>query len=141
MKINKKYLSVYGAKKAIRADQYLVELIIQRRAERQKVILPPRFWSNPLFKTWTQIFGSELRHSKSLFDKYDAECIIEAYQSHECKNILSSTNKQFEPVIQEFQRRKNLLESTQEKIEIVTHSTESVPNKSSGQKSKLGKLK
>lgn len=135
------YSSIYGAKKPIRADQFLVELIIQRRAQKQSVVLPPRFWSNPAFQTWSRIFGSELRHSKPLFNKYDAECIIDAYQSHECKNILSSTNKQFEKVIKEFQRRKDLLDKVQEKIEIVTQSTTVLPRKQVGKQSKLSRLK
>lgn len=137
----KKYASIYGAKKLVRADQFLVELIIQRRAQRQNIILPPRFWSNPAFQTWTRIFGSELRHCKPLFSKYDAECIIDAYQSHECKSILSSTNKQFEKIIREFQRRKDLIKETQEKIEIVAQSVTELPRKPTGQKNKLSKLR
>lgn len=139
----KQYASIYGATRPIRPDQYLVELIIKRRADKKGITLPQRFWSikNVQFAYWTQIFGSELRHSKSLFKKYDPECIIDAFNSYDCQYVLSSTNKQLEKITKEFQRRKDLIEQTKQEVNIFTNDINSVPNKKSGTKTRLSKLK
>jgi hypothetical protein len=120
-------------------------LIIKRRADKQKVVLPPRFWSKKEhsedYSYWTRIFGSELRYAKPLFDKYDPECIINAFLSHDCQYILSCTNKQFEKIVQEFQRRKDMLDSVKQEVVIQTTTTTSLPRKQTGKLSKLSKLK
>lgn len=144
MKTNKKYLSIYGAKsKTVRPDQYLVELIIKRRADKQNIKLPDRFWSKEYggeYDYWTKIFGSELRHSKPLFTKYDPDCIIEAFQSFDCQYILSSTNKQLNKIAKEFQRRKDLLDSVKEVVEVVTTNTDIIPRRAMGKPNKRSKL-
>jgi hypothetical protein len=139
----KKYQSIYGATKPIRGDQYLVELIIERRSNKGGVKLPDRFWSSPQsqYQYWKNIFIAECVHAKKLFDKYDSDCIIQAFNSHECKYILSVTNKQLEKVVVELQRQKNVQRLTIEKTNIVTIPTHIVPKQPTGKKSKLSKLK
>ena len=143
MSDTKKYASIYGALKPIRPDQYLVELIIQRRAEKKKIKLPDRFWSskNIQYTYWSKIFFSECKHAKPLFQKYDPECVICAFQSFDCRNILSAANKQLDRISQEFQRRKDLTDSTKEANVVVTTSVNIVPNKPSGKANRLSKLK
>lgn len=146
MKTSKRYKSIYGSEsESIRPDQYLVELIIKRRADKQKVVLPPRFWSKKEhsedYSYWTRIFGSELKHSKPLFKKYAPECIIDAFLSHDCQYVLSCTNKQFEKVVQEFQRRKEMLDAVKQEVVIKTSPTTSLPRKQTGKLNKLSKLK
>ena len=143
---NKKYVSIYGATRSIRGDQYLVELIIQRRSAKQGVKLPERFWSKKLYSDgeydyWAKFFYSECSHAKKLFDKYDSDCIIEAFNSYDCRNILSCVNKQLEKTTKEYQRRKNVLESVKESVKIKIVSPDIVPKKSKGKLTKLGKLK
>ena len=139
----KLYASIYGALKPIRPDQYLVELIIQRRANKKGITLPNRFWAdkNIQFEYWSKLFYSECKHAKPLFNKYDPECIIDAFQSFDCQYILSAANKQLDKVSREFQRRKDLLDSIKQDTEIVTVATNIVPNKPLGKKNKLSKLK
>jgi len=139
----KQYQSIYGALKPIRPDQYLVELIIQRRASKKNIKLPNRFWSNNSIQYvyWSKIFFSECKHAKKLFDKYDPDCIIDAFNSHDCKYVLSTANKKLEEITQEFQRRKNLIESTKEQKVIETSNTNIIPRKPIGKQNRLSKLK
>jgi hypothetical protein len=137
----KRYASIYGAKsKSIRPDQFLVELIIQRRAEKQGIKLPDRFWTDVSYAYWAKIFYSETKHAKPLFKKYDPECVILAYQSFDCRNILSAANKQLDKVAQEFQRRAELLDATQENNTVVTTNINILPNKPVGKANRLSKL-
>ena len=138
-----KYASIYGAKNAIRPDQYLVELIIKRRADKRGVILPPRFWSNNdiQYKYWKNIFVVECTHSKRLFNTYDDDCIITAFNSFECRNVLSSINKNFEQVIQQYQEQKNIKIAVQQKQNIVISESVQLPTKPQNKRSKLSKLK
>jgi len=136
----KKYASIYGAKNSIRPDQFLVELIIQRRAEKQNIKLPDRFWTSPEFSYWAKIFYSETKHAKPLFEKYDPECVILAYQSYDCRNILSAANKQLDKVAREFQRRAELLDATKEDNSVITTNTNVIPNKPLGKPNKRSKL-
>jgi hypothetical protein len=142
-KKTKHYASIYGALKPIRPDQYLCELIIQRRAEKKGIKLPDRFWSskNIQYAYWSKIFFSECRHAKPLFQKYDPDCVIDAFQSFDCKFILSAANKQLEKIVQEFQRRKDLLESTKETNEVVIVETNILPRPTMGKPNKRSKLK
>jgi hypothetical protein len=136
----KRYASIYGAKNSIRPDQYLVELIIQRRAEKQGIKLPDRFWTSSEYTYWAKIFFSECKHAKPLFQKYDPECVILAYQSFDCRNILSAANKQLDKISHEFQRRKELLDATKEDNTVITTNTNIVPNKPLGKPNKRSKL-
>ena len=139
----KRYVSIYGALKPIRPDQYLVELIIQRRAAKKGIKLPNRFWSNKniQYTYWAKIFFSECKHAKPLFDKYDPDCIIDAFQSHDCQYILSAANKQLEKITKEFQRHKDLVEKTKETNTIQTVDINIIPRKPIGKRNKLSKLK
>jgi hypothetical protein len=140
----KRYQSIYGALKPIRPDQFLVELIIRRRSEKQNIKLPDRFWSKEYSKEydyWAKIFFSECRHSKPLFDKYDADCVIDAFNSYDCRNILSAANKSFEKIIREFQRRKDLVNKTKEHANLTIMNTNIVPKTQIKRKTRLCKLK
>jgi len=140
----KQYVSIYGALRPILPFQYLVELIIKRRADKKGIQLPNRFWSKQLkedFEYWVKIWNYETKYAQHLFKKYDPDCIIDAFNSYDCRNILSTTNKQLEKITREFQRRKNLIESTKEKIEIVSSNPNIPPPQPTGKKSKLSKLK
>ena len=139
----KQYASIYGALKPIRPDQYLVELIIQRRSNKKGIKLPNRFWAdkNIQFEYWSKLFFSECKHAKPLFERYDPECVIDAFQSFDCQYVLSAANQQLEKVVIEFQRRKNLTDQTKQEITLVTTDINIVPVKPSGKKNKLSKLK
>jgi hypothetical protein len=90
---------------------------------------------------WKKIFAAECTHAKKLFSTYDPDCIINAFNSYECKDILSVTNKKFENIIKQYQHKKDIVELTKEHNELSTVSTNIVPKQPSGKKSKLGKLK
>ncbi len=139
----KQYASIYGALKPIRPDQYLVELIIQRRSMKKGITLPHRFWAdkNNQFEYLSKLFFSECRHAKPLFNKYDPECVIDAFQSFDCQYVLSAANKQLDKVAKEFQRRKDLIEQTKQETTLVTTDINIIPMKPTGKKNKLSKLK
>ena len=136
----KRYASIYGAKNSIRPDQFLCELIIQRRAEKKGIKLPDRFWTSPEYAYWAKIFYSETKHAKPLFEKYDSMCVICAFQSFDCRNILSAANKQLDKTAREFQRRADLLDATTEQNIIITTNTNVIPNKPLGKATKRSKL-
>lgn len=143
MSNSKKYASIYGAKRSIRPDQYLVELIIKRRSEKQGVNLPDRFWSfkNNKYEYWKNIFAAECTHAQKLFNKYDAECIIDAFNSYDCRLVLSVTNNKLEKITKEFQRRKDTLEKVREHVNLTIVPTNILPKTPTGKLSKLSKLK
>ena len=144
MSNKQKYQSVYGAKTRIRADQYLVELVIQRRADRKNITLPDRFWAvkrNGKYAAWVKIFGSELTHARRIFDQFDEDCVVKAFEDYECRAILTLSNKKLTQLAGEYQKQKELQKAAQENIELDVVSTDTAPRKQQGKKSRLSKLK
>jgi hypothetical protein len=143
----KRYLSIYGAPSnggRIMPHQYLVELIIERRAEKKGIKLPNCFWRKPQRETydyWYKIFLHETVYAQRLFRKYDAQCVIDAFNSHDGQKILSANNKSLNKLAKEFQRRKDVLDATREKNKLVVTKTDTGPRKQKGKLNKLSKLK
>ena len=124
--------------------QYLVELIIKRRADKKGIRLPNRFWIKELknkYEYWVKIWNHETKYAQRLFKKYDPECVIDAFNSHDGDNILSANNKRLDKLAKEFQRRKDVLDATREKNTLVVTSTVTGPRKQKGKLNKLSRLK
>jgi hypothetical protein len=139
-----KYQSIYGAVKPITAAQYLVELIIQRRAKKSKVYLPPGWYKREFgdqYKYWTKIWNYETKFVKQLFEKYDPQCVIDAFNSHDCQMILSANNKKLAEISAEFQRRKKARDLVKEETILNTTSTTAKPRQPQGKQNRLSKLR
>ena len=126
------------------AHQYLVELIVKRRADKQNIQLPNQWWLKkfrPTYEYWTKLWDYETKFIKRLLAKYDAECIIEAFNAFDGKNILSAKNPNFEKIIKELQRRKDVLDATREINVLVVKETNVLPRKPKGKQTRLSRLK
>ena len=140
----KRFASIYGAKKPILAHQYLVELIVKRRADKQNIQLPNQWWLakfKPTYDYWTKLWNYETKFIKPLLEKYDAQCLIDAFTSFDCKDVLSAKNPKLEKVAKEFQRRKDILDATKEEVNITITATNIVPRKQKGKTNRLSKLR
>lgn len=145
MSNKKKYQSILGAKGLITASNYLAELIIKKRSDSKGIKLPNRIWSEQFkkdirYKYWHNSYFGELVHACSLLKKYDMDCILSALNSPECKVILSLKNVKLDRIAQEYQEKKKLEDTTQEKISLVTTDINSQPRPKLGVKNKLSKL-
>ncbi len=146
MSYKKKYKSIFGAKGLITAPNHLAELIVQKRADKKGLKIPDRIWDKQ-FKTslqhkyWHSAYMGELTHSYALLKKYDEDCIIEAFNSFECKPILTLRNSKLSRVAGQLQEKKDLAESVREKNELNIVSNTALPRKKQGKKTRLGKLK
>jgi hypothetical protein len=47
--MERKYISILD-KRQVSAQQYLVELVLDRKARKNKKVLPDKFWNEPLYK-------------------------------------------------------------------------------------------
>lgn len=104
-----KYISKYGEPGEIlqiRADQYLVERIIEKQAQRNKLVLGIRFWND---KVWAKEFRLQLKHVKYLLDKYSPEIILKALAHFRGKNIYSYGAKTFfEPLCDQIMKTETI---------------------------------
>lgn len=147
MSYKKKYKSIYGAVGLVTAPNHLAELIIKKRADKKGLKIPNQIWSPKFkdktspYKYWYNAYFGELVHAASILKKYDEDCVIEAFHHHECLLILSLRNAKLTRISNELQQKKNLFESTKEKNKLNIVSANTLPRKTAGQKSKLGKLK
>ena len=111
------YPSGYSPKGWVRADQYIIELVCEKKAKTLKKELPIKFWSNP---EWEKFFKSQLRKCKSLLQKYSSEAIIKALQDKRSWNIYSLFAPWLEDVIKEYQTTLDTPQVKQDLPEIVS---------------------
>lgn len=67
--------SLYGAGFITRA-QYLAELMCFRKAMRENLTLPDRFWKDKTYASWTKYLQFQVRHASKLLLVYDWRSII-----------------------------------------------------------------
>lgn len=142
MSHKKKYKSQFGASGLITASQFLAECIILRRIKKKGLSLPSRFWTynNIEYKYWKNALKSEVIKANALLKKYDESCVIQAFNSNECKVILSLQNKKIYRVASELQKRKDTKEQIKEKTDIEFVPASSLPRKKTGKKTVIGRL-
>ena len=111
------YPSRYSPQGWVRANQYIIELVCEKKAKTLKKELPIKFWSNP---EWEKFFKSQLRKCKSLLQKYSSEAIIKALQDKRSWNIYSLFAPWLEDVIKEYQTTLDTPQVKQDLPEIVS---------------------
>jgi hypothetical protein len=95
-----KYPSRYSPDGWVRADQYIIELICEKKARTLNKDLPTKFWNNP---EWEKFFKSQLRKCKSLLQKYSAEAIIKGLQDKKAWKIYSLHAPWLPKIIENYQ--------------------------------------
>ena len=80
------YPSRYSPGGWVRADQYIIELICEKKAKTDKKDLPVQFWKDT---EWASFFRSQLRKCKSLLQKYSSEVIIKGLQDKKAWSVYS----------------------------------------------------
>jgi len=99
----------------IRADQYIAELICEKKARCDGKDLPRKFWNLP---EWSQFFKQHLRQIAKLLKKYEATTIIQALTSYEAGWKYSLFTDYMLELIENF-HQKRLLNLTKER-QVVT---------------------
>jgi len=98
------YPSRYSPSGFVRADQYIIELICEKKARYDNKDLPVQFWKNP---EWATFFRSQLRKCKSLLVKYSAEAIIKGLQDKGSWKIYSLFAPWLPEIIEKYQAEIN----------------------------------
>lgn len=81
-----KYPSKYSNGKEVTAAQYIVEMICERVAKRNKKDLHYRFWLSP---EWEKEYKGQIAAANKLLKKYDFNDIIHALKSIDGSKIYS----------------------------------------------------
>lgn len=91
-----KYPSLYSPGGWVREDQYIIELICEKKAKLDKKDLPVQFWKQ---KEWEKFFKSQLRICQKLLKKYPAKAIISALKDKRSWSIYSLYAPWFEDIV------------------------------------------
>lgn len=70
----------------VTAAAHLVEIIMERQAKKEKKVLGPKFWSDPL---WAKPFRFQMTHAHKLLKKYSVVAICNALKNPKAKNVVS----------------------------------------------------
>lgn len=97
------YPSRYSPNGWVRSDQYIIELICEKKAATEKKDLPVKFWQDP---EWSKFFKSQLRKCNILLKKYSADSIIKALQDKKSWNIYSLFAPWLEDIIIQYEKSK-----------------------------------
>jgi hypothetical protein len=81
-----KYPSKYSNGKEVTAAQYIVEMICERIAKKNKKDLHYRFWISP---EWEKEYKGQIAAAHKLLKKYDFNTIVHALKSTEGSKIYS----------------------------------------------------
>lgn len=111
------YPSRYSPGGFVRADQYIIELICEKKAKKDKKDLPVQFWKDP---EWAKFFKSQLRKCKSLLQIYSSEAIIKGMQDKRAWSIYSLHAPWLPEIIQEYQTKIDLPKPVEDKPEMST---------------------
>lgn len=95
------YPSRYSPTKFVTAAQYIIELVCEKKAKRDKKDLPLQFWE---LDAWRNYYVSQLRATHKLLQNYAPRAIINVVRQ---KNLFSLRPKWIIPLIE--QEHKKLL--------------------------------
>jgi len=82
---------------------YLVELVCEKVAKKDKKALPNKFWNLP---EWKKTFKLQILHANRLLKKYDIAPIVKSLNKRETRNVYSlGANFILEPLIKIEQKK------------------------------------
>jgi len=99
-----RYPSKYSPGNFVPAAQYIIEMVLEQYAHKQKRELPLQFWKLP---EWDTLYKGQLRITHSLLKKYSAKAIISVVTHRRLDNIRP---KWVEDLIKREQNRLNVIE-------------------------------
>uniref|UniRef100_A0A6M3IK13 Uncharacterized protein n=1 Tax=viral metagenome TaxID=1070528 RepID=A0A6M3IK13_9ZZZZ len=129
-----KYISP-SLNKKVTFTQYVAELLVARKAKRENVSLPVRYWKNPNYIIWTKELQKQARGLSRLIKLYSENIILRSILENDW--TYSAYSPKLIEYIREEQRKESLIIPI-EHIPIIK-STNSIPNRF-GKKSKRSKL-
>lgn len=100
--MNKQYISKYSNNKKVSAAQYIVELICEHKAKKDKLDLHYRFWLN---KDWSSYYKNQISSAYKLVKLYDDTAIIRALKNDKAAKIYSLRAPHLIPIIEEEQKK------------------------------------
>ncbi len=134
-----KYQSRYSPDKLVSAGQYITELICEKKARIDGKDLPVKFWNLP---KWNAFYRQQIGSANSLLKKYEAAAIIRALQSSAAYNIFSLRAPQLDRIIQEEQRRLDIIKKNSElAVELKPADINAKPRQQQIKRTTLSKLR
>lgn len=130
-----KYISP-STQKEVRFPQYFAELLVARKAKKDGVVLPLRYWSNPEFIIWTKEYKSQVFGATKLLRIFNSDVIIKTFLQNDW--VYSAHSSKFQQLIRE-ESRKQANQPKEKPISII-QSTDKTPTKF-GTQSKKSKLR
>ena len=104
-----RYPSRYSPQKFVTAAQYILELVCEKRALKDKKELPIKFWNLP---EWASLFKSQLRKCHALLKQYDEKAIIAAIKGSNIYSLHAPW------ITQECDKHQGILEAQKRKREM-----------------------
>lgn len=99
----------------VTVDNYIAELIFQRRSEYNNISLPHRFWNDPKYKN---LYIAQIVHINRLLEKVSSAAILKAFKESKAASIL---NKKLQELAIQFQsemdKTQRVLEKKEEDIQ------------------------
>ncbi len=96
-----KYPSKYSPNKWVTGSQYIVELVCERKARKDKKDLPTQFWK---LKEWATFYRSQVNTANSLVKKYGVEAVIAALKNKNNYWMYSLRAPGFEDIVKQEKR-------------------------------------
>jgi len=93
-----KYPSRYSPNGWVSGQQYITELICEKKASYDKKELPIKFWD---LKEWNSFYRYQITLASSLVKKYGEEAVIAALKDNRCYKTYSLRSPVLKSVIEE----------------------------------------
>lgn len=106
------YPSLYSPGGFVSGPQYIIELLCEAKARREKKDLPVKFWNLP---EWSTYYKAQLRCVYALLKKYDEQALINTLRNN--KHIFSLRPDFVKPLIDD-EQLKVLAKKNKPKIQI-----------------------
>ena len=106
-----KYPSRYSPGGWVRPDQYIAELMCERRARHLDKDLPVKFWN---LQEWKGYFMYQLKLAQGLMKQYPAKAIVMALRDKKTYNLYSLKVKWFKPIVEHYNKTCKSPDITQE---------------------------
>jgi hypothetical protein len=124
---------------ACTSAQYIAEILITRRAKKEKKPLPHKFWNDD---NWKKKFKVEMIAINSLLKIYDEMAVVKALESQKGKTIYSIRCPWLDELIEEEQTKLQQTPEIQKDIPVKVETTEQKDmGKTFGKKTNISRLR